>query len=902
MREATTHEIATERLHSQPGTMEIISQVHTAYRKSEELKATREAFINFIKRKRRAGQSPEQIENMLQKFLSTAFPDKTYYIKLNWKKEEENIEKTELNTRNPFFLTENRPLSTEEIAGHNIQEEGWSMWSHYSYEQWYEWYIHKPSSIPIGNPIVLTLLPLVLPLIYYIPRAVIAMTNNITNKYNDDNSSLVKLENLLETPLSKMPSTETELHFMRTFLIKDYHEKTVSKFSNSLSKGLAEDLSDRCESKAAQIPFQMQNHPPASSPQKIAALMNNDTNTPEDKESQNHLQKFKISGKGMAIMMLTAFLAGFFAWPVSLFANVKIAGTIGLTTAAVLTGAVVVIGVVTGAIYAYNSYKESKKTNKKINALEKTYLGQRQEKIIQKTENLNAEFKNLQAQLEGANKDPSIIEYNKKINEKNKFIQNRKMLRQDREEVKQLESDISALKEHQKLLEEKIQKIEKKTRAIIAEKQSKLNLVPEVSTQKEHSELEKLNLAIKKQEAKIALLPSLRKEIEATQNLIDRKIIRQTELSAQLNGKSINTVEEENSFYYRFRDFISERDYLSFFTVFLKKDDEFLKISEALKTFEKEKNVRSYNVNKNEKTKVLTEIEKQTEKSKVLQDRYRNYNNINQKLAQKKKLRKDLKELNLEYKNTVEKYIHQAPSEKRSELRKELLSEKMINPKLHGLEYLLQYKQVEKPLSVTVPALVDVKRSIWGPKKESTPRSVKEAFNNLGSAILEDTFSVGEKLYNYFSAASIPTSIVNIVVLGIVIGGAVASPYLLIAGAALGAVFIGHHLYDDYKKGKDAIRDTFLDDPEFAEYTIDKHIDTLEQIIEYSKLRNEKIEYSLDAGLNGKNDKWSKEPRSTTESLLSARDVIFAQKGNIPQPVPQATPVASSSPRPACAA
>jgi hypothetical protein len=840
-----------------------VSQIHTAYRGAEELRKAREAFAARIKRKRLKDRSPEEIESSLQKFLSKAFPEREgYRIQLNWE-ESEGAEKNTLNSQTPFFLTKDRSLSTEEIVGRNVLQEGWGMWTHYSYEEWYEWYINKPGGIPIGNPIALTLLPLFLRPVYHLPRAVIAIANKITNKY--DNGNVVKLENFLttyKTPLSEMQNTESELHFMRTFLIHDYHEKRINKFAKNVSNRMSEDSSDdKSESYLTQNLFQ--NGQSMTSPQKIAMLTHRDANTlAEAEEVQSHLKKYKINTRGVIVGVTTAFLAGFFAWPVSLFANTHVVGAVGLTAASAVTGVFVVIGLVAGAIYAYNSYKESKKVNKKIDSLDVDLLLEQQQKISYKIEQTNtnigkmgARLKKLQNELAEASEKKDVKIYQQKLKQKNQFIQDK----HNREEFKQLTTEIEDLRKHQEQLE-KLKKEKEDALKIMNLRLIKLNReLKDRPEEKSHKARTALDAAIKKLQDEIeSLLPE---EIKDTEKLIAQKKERKDKLD-YLN-------QEKN------------------------KDNELLYISNELEELEKTEEVKSYlemikdEVKiKKEQADAIAKLEKLYDKGRKSQERHHHYQEICQKVAKEKALRQELALLNKAYEDTVNRYAEAKP-ESCEEIKQTYLSKEMMDPKLESVEHLLRYKQVEKTSIATASALINVKRSIMGPRKEDTPHSVGEAFKGLGKAILDDVWSAGEKLYNYYSAASIPTCVVNIGLLGVAIAGVAASPFLLIGAAAVGVVFLANHFYEEYKQSENAVRDAFLDNPEFSKYTVDQHISCLEKVIEHCKSRNEKTTQLLEAELNKEKNLWSEKSPAAPGSLLAASIFTPTPRGNDPQLSPQ---------------
>jgi len=844
----------------------VVRTVHRAYHGAEELGKAREAFVACIKRKRLKGRTPEQIEFSLQAFLSEAFPDREdYHIQLNWE-ESEGAEKNGLNSQNPFFLTKDRNLSAEEIVGRNVLQKGWGMWTHYSYDEWYEWYIHKPGGIPVGNPIALTLFPLILPLVYYVPRAFIAIKNKLTNKY--DGGDVVKLENFLETnktPLSEMQNTEAELHFMRTFLIHDHHEKNMDKFANNLKdlyggmlKG--DSSNDKSESHITTT----------SSPQKIAVLTSRDASIrTQPEEAQNHLKKYKIDTKGVIVGVTTAFLAGFFAWPVSLFANTHVVGAVGLTAASAVTGVFVVIGLAAGAIYAYNSYKESKKVNKKIDSLDKNLLLEQQKKISNKIEQsntniteINARLNDVQKKLKKENHKSNIMAYKKALDEKNQFIQNKLNC----EEFEQLTTEIGDLKEYQGQLEKLIAE---KNRAL-AKMQEKQEL------ESDPEELNELQLSIGKLQNEIeSLLP---KEIQDIQKVIAQKKERQNKLA------NLNLREDNN-----------DND-----------NDEFLRISNELAELEKTEEIKSYNEMikkeaeiKKEQADALAKLGKLYDRGRKSQARHHHYQEICQKIEEEKALRNELAQLNKTYEDTVNDDANKASPQRREEIKRRYLSKEMMDPKFQSVEHLLRYKQIEKTSVATVSALVNVKRSIAGPRKDDTPKSVGEAFKGLGRAMLDDIWSVGEKLFDYYSAASVPTCVANIALLGVAIGGVAASPFLLIGAAALGVVFIGNHFYEEYKKSENAVRDAFLDDPEFSKYTVDEHISCLKEAIEQCKLRNEKVELLLKTELNEGGNQKLEVLQPTPGSLLNVGGIFTPKKNEPPtELLPQVSVVSQQSLQP----
>ncbi len=887
--------------------VEAVSEIHTAYRNAQKLKVTREAFINLIKRKRQKGESSKEIENTLNQFLSTSFPDRQdCCLQLNWEEgeyAEKYVEKYVLNSKNPLFLTKKSSpsdsgISDEEIAGRNVLQAGWGMWTHHSYEQWRKWYINKPDSLLIGNPIILTLTPVMLPLAYYVPRAAIAIRELVMGKYNDDDSSVVKLESFLENKNKEatqpeMLNADAELHFMQTFMIHDYHEKSKNKFVKKLNKGMEGCVKKPdMKSEAPESQSLFQNRPGMlSSSQKIVALTHTDTDALLQEKPQDHLKKYKISPRGMVVAGVTAFFAGFFAWPVSLFANTHIVGAVGLTTATVLTGAIVVIGLAGGALYVYNSYRESKKINKKIDSLEESSLLEQQEKILHKNELFNSklahtqdQLKDIQLSLKDINKKSNVENYKQTIEKKNKFIQDMRY----RKEVRQLKSNLIDLEDHCKQLSEQI----KKKTLVVAEMREKyktLTLAFQSGAElkeKELAELKESNSAIVKRQIEIDVL--LPEQIKATEKLITQKQEKQIELAAKLNNEDV----AENSFYDSFRDFIGENEGLSFLSVFLKKGDEFLKINRELKELEKEADVKSSLAIQKEKTKIeneetqlLAKIEKQSHKMQMLQTRHNDYRNIGEKMAEKEKLSSELKEINQNYRHMVENYLKEVSPERREEIKQKLLYKGMREVNLKSLDYLLQYKQADEPKTATVPALVNLKHSIWGPGREDTPHSVKQAFKELGMAVINDVWAVGQKISEYYSAASAPTCVANIVGLGIMIGGVVVSPGLLIAGAALGVVFTGNYIYEEYKKSENTVRDAFLDDSEFALSAVDEYIDALKKRRDHFIVRNEKVETFLKAEINSKNGEWLDQRHSNIlKSSLPVSSLL--QKSNELQYVP----------------
>src|SRR5262249_53939780 len=128
------------------------------------------------------------------------------------------------------------------------------------------------------------------------------------------------------------------------------------------------------------------------------------------------------------------------------------------------------------------------------------------------------------------------------------------------------------------------------------------------------------------------------------------------------------------------------------------------------------------------------------------QKRYHDYTNIGEKVANVEALTLELKKLNQDYADMVENYAKEAAPKRRDAIRQKWLSEEITNIKLNKLEYLLQYRQASEPKTATVPALVNVKRSIWGPEREDTPHSVTQAFKELGSAVINDVWAIGQKV------------------------------------------------------------------------------------------------------------------------------------------------------------